>query len=107
MIGREGYIEFLISGYLAVDAGIMSVNGEIISTLLGWFSLFITCFLMPLTLAWILFKPISSYHHPDFKQRYGEFFENISKNNKLKLSYVLIFMVRRVCFVAISIYATH
>ena len=54
-IGIEAYFEFLIAGYLATYAGIMTTNGEIVSTILGWTVLLIALVLMPLTLLWILF----------------------------------------------------
>jgi hypothetical protein len=54
VIGIEAYFEFLISGYLAYHAGIMTTNGEVLSTALGWFVLNLALFLMPLTLIYLL-----------------------------------------------------
>ena len=50
----EAYFELLISGYLAYFANITTVDGEVISTILGYISLILTCILMPLTLIGLL-----------------------------------------------------
>ena len=57
----EAYFEFLISGYLAYEAGIMTTDGEVISTLLSYLVLSISLILMPFTLIWLLFKPLSTF----------------------------------------------
>ena len=97
-------MEFLISGYLAVYAGIWTFDGEVLSTILGWMSLFMAIIIMPLTFLWILIQPIEFYRHPDFHQKFGAFFEQLSFRNKKKLSFIFVFMLRRIGFISVSIY---
>ena len=87
---------------MAVSACIMTTDGEVISTLVGWTVLIIALGLMPLTLLWILFKPLDEFHDPVFYQTYEPFFDNLSKNSKAKLSYILVFMIRRMLFMAVA-----
>tara|TARA_B110000285_G_C14608922_1_gene374033 strand:- start:229 stop:522 length:294 start_codon:yes stop_codon:yes gene_type:complete len=81
-IMMEAYFEFLISGYLAYNAGIMTTDGEVISTLLSYLVLIISLILMPFTLLWLLFKPLSSFKNPYFIRKYGNFFDEISNKRK-------------------------
>ena len=106
-IGIEAYFEFLISGYLAVYADIMTVDGEVLSTIMGWFSLIITCIIMPITLLWLLTKPLKEFHHPRFEEKFGAYFEDLSYKDKFKLSFCMIFMMRRILFVVTSIFVLY
>ena len=103
-IGVETYFEFLISGYLAPTADILTTNGEIISTILGWTVLIIALFLLPITLLWILSKPLHTLQDPDFIKSFKPFFAELSSKSKIKLSYFFVFMIRRISFVAVSIF---
>ena len=103
-IGLEAYFEFLIAGYLATYADIMTTDGEVMSTYLGWTVLVIALGLMPVTLMWLLFKPLEDLNYSDITKDFAPFFQELSKNSKGKMSYFFVFMIRRVYFVAISIY---
>jgi len=82
----------------------MTTDGEVMSTYLGWTVLVIALGLMPVTLMWLLFKPLEDFYDTDIAKDFAPFFQELSKNSKGKMSYFFVFMIRRVYFVAISIY---
>jgi len=43
----EGYIEFVISGYLNLDSPVFSTFGEVVASLLGFFCMAVCLFVLP------------------------------------------------------------
>ena len=97
----EAYLEFLITGFLNSKAPLYSSDGEVVSNLVGYFTLFITCVVMPLTFIWILTKPIQATKEHKFEEKWGKFYHTIKMENKTNMLFYLIFMLRRLIFVLI------
>jgi hypothetical protein len=74
LISVEGYMEFMISGYLNTqqfDANPL-YNGEVMSVYVGYFSLFLTFVLMPALFIYLLKKPIEEIkYNKSFRNKWG------------------------------------
>ena len=78
----EAYIEFLISGYLNMTTRLMSTNGEIISNIVGLYSLFMCLIIIPLVFIYVLKQPLSRFKDNQFYLRWEGIYDGVKTSTK-------------------------
>ena len=101
----EGYIEFLICGYLNIQEPLResTFSGEA----LGYFqSLFClgTATLLPLWFIIVLFvKDLAYFRTEGYETTFGVMTEGLKTESKKQIMYYIVFMIRRFAFFAIAV----
>ena len=102
----EGYIEFCIAGYL--QYGNTEVNtdlsGEKVSIYFGNGSIIMALIIIPLGFCYMLSRGQAQIESEKFKLKYGGLYEGIKTYSKPALYYFLLFVIRRILFLAIAFY---
>ena len=102
----EGYIEFCIAGYL--QYGNTEVNtdlsGEKVSIYFGNGSIIMALIIIPLGFCYMLSRGQAQIESEIFKLKYGGLYEGIKTHSKPALYYFLLFVIRRILFLAIAFY---
>ena len=98
----ESYLELVIAGYLNSKAPLFTADGDIAAAYVGYASLFFTCIVMPAICIYILRQPLNMYQEKLFKRRFGAFYELMRTDNKWRVAFYLIFMMRRIIFITIA-----
>jgi len=96
----EGYFEFSISCYLQLIKPLDTKNGEQISNVIGYAGI-IFVFALPISIIILLFQSIDNLKKESWMKRFGTLYEGLKTNNKLELSFYLLFLLRRIIFVLI------
>ena len=81
----EGYIEFIISGYLNVcdmTAFETNLSGEIISYFLGWIWIVLSMVIVPCLLVRVLSQSCDVIYQKEFSQKFGALWEGINSGYK-------------------------
>ena len=94
----EGYFEFTISCYLQIIKPLDSKSGEQISIVIGYLGI-ILVLALPLSIMILLFQSIDSLKKESWMKRFGSLYEGLKTNNKLELSFYLLFLLRRIIFI--------
>ena len=63
----SAYIEFVISGYLNVKEPLETASGETVSIYIGYYSVFITCIVLPAVFTYVLFQSMDTIRSKKFK----------------------------------------
>jgi len=98
----EAYLELVLSGYLNQLEPIFSSDGDIAGAVVGYTMLIVCGFGMPLLYIKMLLSPLDNFQKPNFKQKWGQFYERIKIDCKYKLCFYLVFMLRRVLFILVA-----
>jgi hypothetical protein len=100
----EGYFEFLISCFMNIRLPLKTVNGEIVGLASSYMVLGL-CILLPLTVIYHLRGDnYVKFYEEEFQAKWGSLFDRIRKFKWFYAMYNLVFMVRRIIFVAVVFY---
>ena len=104
LISIEGYLEFLIAGYLnwEVPFGESKKSGEIVSNVAGKLSLLTTFIFIPCLYIWLLTKELKMFKYTPFREKWGEMYEGVKTKSKACLAFYFIFILRKIVFVLIA-----
>jgi hypothetical protein len=94
----------VISGYLNHQGNIDGKSGEVLGSIIAYSGLFICLIITPILLYRILRLPLSTYQTNDFKEKWGVIHEDIRTDSKFASAYFVVFVSRRLIFMAISFY---
>ena len=98
----EGYMEFLISGSLAIFAPEISIDKTNYAVSTAYTCLAVAVIIIPGLYIWVLLKPIDKLQEEDFKIRWGSLFMDINPRKKVNYLYPFVFVLRRLLFVVIA-----
>jgi len=99
----EGYFEFTISCYLQIIRPLDTSNGEEISTVIGYAGM-VLVLALPLLIIYLLFQSIDDLKKESWEKRFGTLYAGLKTNNKMELSFYLLFLSRRIIFVCTIFY---
>lgn len=95
----EGYLEFLIAGYLAVKNPLFTTAGEVLSFIVGIVVTPLTGIFIPCIIINILRQPLKTIQSVAFRQKWGQLYGGVKTRSKFTLLYYLLFVLRRNLFV--------
>jgi len=101
----EGYLEFLICGYLNLQDYLLfdqNTFTERLSLLLSLFCLSTATILPILMILLLAVCPVDFFSKPFFDSHFTVLTEGVKKKSKATLSYFLMFMVRRLLYATIA-----
>ena len=98
----ESYFEMLISTYLQLRAPLQTASGEIASIGFSYITIFLILVFLPGTMIWALTQPTEKLKEDKFKESWEDLYSGMKTNSKWEVSYYLIFISRRVVYVAIA-----
>ena len=101
-LSMNAYLELAISGWLMINAPVMTTNGEVLSIYVGIYAVSVALLVLPCIAAYILFQNIHRLQEKDFRMKWSKFYEDLKPNVKVALFQPLIFMVRRLIFVVLA-----
>mmetsp|Transcript_24944 Transcript_24944/g.38740 ORF Transcript_24944/g.38740 Transcript_24944/m.38740 type:complete len:353 (+) Transcript_24944:2718-3776(+) len=104
ILALEGYLEFLICGYLNLQQPLIdtSFTAERLSLFISLFC-FATALLLPVAFfTALVYFDTSKFRTKSFSQKFGVLIEGVRTQDKVSLSYFLIFMIRRLLFFMIA-----
>lgn len=95
----ESCLDMFVSGYLQSLKVTVSWNffGDAMSSILGYICLILIC-LIPILYVYILLQDREVIISEEFRGKYGAFYDSIKTSDNYKLSYNIIFVLRRVIF---------
>ena len=76
----------------------MDFSGEIFSTIFACYCVFVTIVIFPMALLYMICQDNKRLHDQDFRQMFGVLYNGIELRNRWKISYYMIFFLRRVIF---------
>ena len=100
----EGYMEFLIAGYLGFDKPICGNEtlGEKITVVVSYFCLIMTLLLVTWAMIYLLSEKLKIIQSVKFKKSYGSMYEGIKTDSKFRVAYYFVFVLRRMMFCVIA-----
>lgn len=104
----EGYLEFCLAGYLQwtnLEVDKNKYYGERLSSEIGNVSIFVACVFLPGIFVYVMTRPIEFLREPSFSSKYGELYFGMKIESKWTVSYFLVFIIRRLLFLAVAFYA--
>lgn len=101
-LSLDCYLELAVSGWLMINAPLMTSNGEVLSIYVGIYAVGVAILALPCISAYILFQNIDRLQEKDFSMKWSKFYEDLKPNVKVALYYPVIFMVRRLIFVLLA-----
>ena len=96
----EGYMEFLIAGYLNYDKPVCDDNasGEKIAIFVSYLCLITTLVIVPGAMIHVLSEKLEIIQSIEFKSSYGSMYEGVKTDSKFKLAFYFVFILRRMMF---------
>jgi hypothetical protein len=92
-------MEFLIAGYYSLTNQLGTTNGEVIGSFVSYVVLFLTCVFLPLTIIYILVQRRRDLHRHRIFNVFGEIYAGFKTDERLNLTYYLLFGVRRIIYI--------
>lgn len=96
----EGYMEFVIGGYLNIKEPLFTLNGEIVSSGMGVYCVFITMVAVPFWFLKLACTDLETIQTEEFQTKWGGLFSGIKTSRKVHLMYFAIFCLRRLLFIS-------
>ena len=100
-----GLMEFIIASYLTLSFGEYKTSGEKMSLALTYLTMIILFIWLPFVLCLLIFKfDTKSLDNENFKQMWGQAYEDLNYKNKSARAYYLIFFFRRILYIFCCFY---
>ena len=97
----DGYMEWLIAGYLNLKAPITTFGGDIAGNITSFMCLAFCLVMIPGVLIYSWFRPIKGFITRRFQRRFGILTKDIRVDNRFSLSYFIVWVSRRLIFLLI------
>lgn len=97
----EAEFEMLISGYLQMKHPVYTTWGEMFSTFLAGFGLFVALVCFPAAIIYVSRQEVEVLSKLFFFMKWGPIYEGLKTESKWTLAYYLIYILRRILFVFI------
>lgn len=107
LIALEGYIEFLIAGYINILYPLKNKSGEIAGHFTAYYSIAVAGIVLPLLMIFVLTRPIATIQDEVFRGYFGSLYDGMRVKTKLQVSANLVFMLRRAFFLLICFNLEH
>ena len=101
-LSLDCYLELTVSGWLMINAPLMTSNGEVLSIYVGIYAISVALLALPCITVYILFQNIDRLQEKDFANKWSKFYEDLKPNFKVALFYPVIFMARRLIFTVLA-----
>ena len=101
----EGLLEFIFYGFLNIFVWDTSKNGEILGLIFAFICIFLIFFLINALIWSMIFKDEIQIASEEFKERWGPLYEFISTKKLEQRLYNLVFIVRRMIYVVLCLFA--
>ena len=72
---------------------------------MGNVSIFVACFFIPGIFIYMMTRPMIQLKDSIFEAQYGELYTGLKTDSKWTVSYYLVFILRRLAFLALAFYA--
>ena len=106
-IAIEGYIEFIIAGYLGTQTVVLTKSGEVLSLFMVIFVLFVACVFMPIVTATVIFLKPRHLRDKTIRGTIGAVYEGVKKRSPFTAAYYFVFIFRRIIFLLIAFLITN